>query len=431
MYMRRVLSLFLLMIMLMSLVGCNSSEPKDSIVKENASGFRVGFGKVDVTPYDPVQLGSFGNEAARVSQGYIEPLYALSVVITDKEDNTLVLIVTDLSWGYYVQSAQVREAILKEYGISGEYVMLGGTHNHSGPAYYYKSPEVDAYMSYWMTNVMKSVKIAMDDRKPAEMQIGRTETEDLAFVRRYWLEDGTLLTDKDSTSKKIISHESEADEEVQMLRFVRKGAKDIYITNWQAHNSLTGNTLNATSDWVGVLREEVETALDCHCMYFQGAAGNQNPVSRMEGELTSSTPQEHGKAVAEYIINACRTDDTFTTVKSGPIKVKQMIYDGELREGVSEAAKERPAELNAISIGDVAIVTFFQEMFSTSGMQIKSQSPYEMTLLMGYTNGIRGYIPDEQGFKNGGYEAGNGKFAPGAAEEIVSIYLETLKELHE
>ena len=425
----------MMIIMLVCMTACGTTDDKNKDNQRAKAEFKVGFGKADITPYDPVHLGSYGNTAGRLSAGYKEPLYSTAIAITDETDKTVIFIVTDLSWGFYVQSEQVRQKIQAEYDIPGEYVMLGGTHNHSAPDYTYNSQEVKDYMEYWLNSVMESVGKALEDRKPAEMQVGRTETENLTFIRRYWLEDGTLLTDDTSTTKTIVSHETEADEEIQLVRFQREGAKDIYITNWQSHCAMEGNTLNATSDWVGVLREKMEEELDCHCIYFQGAAGNLNPVSRIKEESKTTTAREHGEAVAEYAIAACRDEDTFKTVKTGPIKVKHMFYkdyQGKFKEGLNAAMTERTekVELNAIMFGDVSVVTFPAEMFDTTGMQIKSQTPSEMTLLMGYTNGVHGYLPDAEAFEHGGYEAGNTLFLPGAAEDFVSIYLNTLNELH-
>lgn len=412
--------------MILSIVGCNADNSKTTT--ETESSFCVGYGKADVTPYTPVNLGGYGDNAVRMSQGYINPLYALSVVMTDSQDNTLILIVTDLSWGYYVQAEDVRAAIAEKYGIQGEHVMLGGTHTHSAPAYTYSGEEVKAYLEYWLKGVMDSVEMAMEDRKPATMHIGRTETEDLTFVRRYWLENGALLTDSDSSSIPIVGRESEADEEVQLVKFEREGQKDILIINWQSHASTLGNTLNASSDWVGVLRDIVDDELGCHTMYLQGACGNLNPVSRIEGERQKTSLQECGQNVADVVINACQDNNTFTEVEAGNIQVKQEIYMAERKEGCEN--KKNDLELNTISIGDLSVVTFPLEMFDTTGKQIKEQTPYDMTLLMGYTCGVQDYCPDEKAYENGGYEVDKCYFVKGTAEEMVSIYLKNLQELH-
>ena len=428
---KRIICWLFILIMVFSLAGCKSNEsPATSGEnKETEDVFRVGFGKVDVTPYTSVNLGGYGDNAARMSMGYVNQLYALSVVMTDAEDNTLILIVTDLSWGYYVQAADVRAAIAEKYGISGEYVMLGGTHTHSAPAYTYAGDEVKEYLAYWLEGVMTSVEMAMEDRKPAKMHLGRTETEDLNFVRRYWLENGELMTDTESSNLPIVGRESEADEEVQLVKFTREGEKDILMVNWQAHASTLGNTLNISSEWVGVMRDVVDEELGCNTIYFQGACGNINAVSRIEGERRKTSPQECGQNVADFVIKAYRDETTFSEVETGLIKVKQEIYMAKQKEGCEN--KKNDLELNTISIGDLSVVTFPLEMFSVTGEQIKEQTPYKMTLLMGYTCGVQDYCPDEKAYENGGYEVTKCYFVKGTAEEMVSIYLKNLQELHQ
>lgn len=472
--MKKILVWVLALVMAFSIIGCGETTGSQGNGKKK-DGFLVGFGKVDITPYESVNLGGYGDDGSRVSQGFVDMLYALSVVITDTEENTLVLIVTDLSWGDEERTEMVRKAIAEKYGISSEYVMLGGTHNHSGPAYNNASLLVKDYLDYWLEGVMDSVAMAMEDQQPSQMQIGSTETENLTFVRRYIQQDGNLQGDNYKlTDSPIVSHETEADEEVQMVRFVREEAKDILITNWQSHANYAGNTKNAGTDWVGPLREKVEKELDVHCIYFQGAAGNLNPKSRIEGENRTKSIKEHGEAVADYVIAAYKDESVFTSVNTGVIEVKQATYTGKVNKsedskleiateiysqwkntsnyslcvsnglphGIhspyhagaiitrSKEGDTKDMELNTISIGDVSIVTFPTEMFDVSGMQIKDQTPYEMTLLMGYACGIHNYTPDVDGFARGGYEADNGLFESGTAEKIVEQYLKTLKELH-
>lgn len=472
--MKKILVWILAFVMAFSIIGCGDTTGSQGIVKKK-DGFLVGFGKADITPYEQVNLGGYGDDGSRISQGFVSMLYALSVVITDEEDNTLILIVTDLSWGDEERTRMVRKAIAEEYGISSEYVMLGGTHNHSGPAYNNASLMVKNYLNYWLEGVMDSVAMAMEDRKPSQMQIGSTETENLTFVRRYIQEDGNLQGDNYKISDSpLASHETEADEEVQMVRFVREEGKDILITNWQSHANYASNTKNAGSDWVGPLRDKVENELDVHCIYFQGAAGNLNPKSRLEGENKTKSIKEHGEAIADYVIAAYKDESVFTSVNTGLIEVKQATFTGKVNKSednkleiaeqiyskwkntsnyslcVSEGlphgihspyhagaiisrnkeSDTKDMELNTISIGDVSIVTFPTEMFDVSGMQIKDQTPYEMTLLMGYSCGIHNYTPDVDGFARGGYEADNGLFESGTAEKIVEEYLKTLKELH-
>jgi len=93
-------------------------------------------------------------------------------------------------------------------------------------------------------------------------------------------------------------------------------------------------------------------------------------------------------------------------------------------------ATEDP-ELNAVSIGDVALVTLPQEMFDSDGKYIKDESPFEMTLIMGYACSVSGYCAPDWAVPNGGYEVVHGPFAAGTAELFKEHYLTTLQTLFE
>ena len=79
-------------------------------------------------------------------------------------------------------------------------------------------------------------------------------------------------------------------------------------------------------------------------------------------------------------------------------------------------------------IGDLAFVSAPFEMFDTTGMYIKENSPYEMTFIMTCTNGSFGYVPSENAFVNGGYEVYTSRFVKGTAEKAADILLELIKK---
>ena len=57
-----------------------------------------------------------------------------------------------------------------------------------------------------------------------------------------------------------------------------------------------------------------------------------------------------------------------------------------------------------ISFGDVAIVTSPAELFVEFGIEIKEQSPFEVTLVAELANGYCGYVGPEAAFEQQGYE---------------------------
>ncbi len=478
--MRKMIAILLLLTLTLSLCACG----KDGGDNEDASGetgvetlikgkFSVGYAKMDITPDEGVPLGSYGNELERVSNSLLEYIYAIAVAITDAEGNTLLLITTDLSWGTPEMATIIRQQVKALYGFESDQVILGGTHNHNAPGYGCNDARITRYMDKWYKQVMEAIELALDDRKPAEMYIANTETESLTFVRRYWLQNGNLKGDNwnDYDYSPIVGHETDADESMRLVKFVREGGKDVMMINWQSHANYVGATLNLSADFVGGLRDKVDKEMDCLSVYYQGAAGNLNPTSRIEKENRSSDRREHGELVADYAIAA---KDSFQKVETGLVQTYQYTFVGEVNHEddklINQAkwiynayqggtsAKEcatmgqeyginnwrhasaiinrynsgttRNMELNAFSIGDVAFVTMPAEFFDESGKQIREGSPFKMTVIMGYTVGGGTYLPTAQGFENKGYGSFNCYYVPGTAELCVSQYLTMLNDLY-
>ena len=435
--MKRIISVLLclvIVVMCMSfLSGCGTKK-----------SFQVGFGKVDISPGEGVELGGYGNSAVRQSRGVWTPLEALALVLTDTEDNTLVLVVTDLSFGDVTRTAQIRTEVNKKYSIPKENVMVGGTHNHNAPDYSSSNAKNVEYMEQWKQNVMKAIDQAMEDRKPATMEIGRTETENLVFSRRYVREDGNYIGGgPDSynvpSTAPIAGHETEGDEEIQMVRFVREEGKDILLTQWQSHacnidsNRDKDQHYMASGEWPQVMRSEVEAELGVHCMYIQGAAGNMGCASRIEGEfaLEDSTDfQAIGRTLAEYITEACNKDGVFQSIETGIIRTDQNKMEVTRQDGTVVKADEKKPELNTIAIGDLSLITSPMELFDTSAKWLKDETPYDMTLIMGYTCGHGGYQAPEWAFDHLAYEVLESTYEKGTAEKMMNYYLDTLNEFY-
>lgn len=62
--------------------------------------------------------------------------------------------------------------------------------------------------------------------------------------------------------------------------------------------------------------------------------------------------------------------------------------------------------INAVRIGDGAIVTGPGEVFTEIGLAVKERSPGRPTAYAGYTNGMVGYLPIASEYPYGGYEPG-------------------------
>ena len=88
-----------------------------------------------------------------------------------------------------------------------------------------------------------------------------------------------------------------------------------------------------------------------------------------------------------------------------------------------------PLELHGLRIGPVSLVGVPMEPFIELGLEIEARSPSPMTLVSGYTNGYRNYLPTEAEFARGGYEVDIAPFQAGAAGQFVETSLSLLEAL--
>jgi hypothetical protein len=89
-----------------------------------------------------------------------------------------------------------------------------------------------------------------------------------------------------------------------------------------------------------------------------------------------------------------------------------------------------PVEIHAFRLDSrTAIVTMPGELFVEFGIDLKKRSPFPNTMLVELANADIAYIPTEQGFKEGDYEAVNSRLAPGSGEKMVEAALQMLQDL--
>lgn len=473
--MKKIISVFLVACMLLGLVACakGADAPQSGETTESKASFMAGFGMVNITPEGSVNMAGYGDHDTRLSDGFVSYLEARVVAIEDENGDRMLMIVTDISFAYSVVGKEAISTIEKKLGIPADHIVLCGTHTHNSVATWVTAnPATVKFNTKYVDGCLEAAKLAIEDLKPAEVYVGSAMTENLNFVRRYIMDDGSLCGDGTTgTGTTIVSHETEADSELQMVKFVREGGKDILITNFQAHPHLEGKLSALSADTPSAIRDAIEKKLDVHCLHFQGAAGNLNSYSRIEGETLTKSRTEYGSLVADFV---AKEYDAMTKVATGPIKITSMNYVGDanhsddhlltealsvmekFNSGVSisectEYAKELglnsfyharniqshaklgetyDMDISAFSFGDVAGIVVPYEMFDTSGMAIKEQSPFEKTLIAGYSYpGYQGYMPTELAWEHGGYEVETSNYGPGNAEKLVDAYLGLLNEM--
>ncbi len=90
----------------------------------------------------------------------------------------------------------------------------------------------------------------------------------------------------------------------------------------------------------------------------------------------------------------------------------------------------RDVEVQALRIGELAIVAMPGEPFAEIGAAVKKASPFAFTMFCGYSDGIGGdYMPTPEEYKYGGYEVERTPYGPGAAQKVIDAATRLLESL--
>ena len=419
--MKKLACILLSLCLLLSLAGC--SAPAD---KETPAALSVGYGKVKITPEKSVFMTGYGDDITRLSKGTLEDLYVTCIAITDSTDKTIMLITSDLL--YADMHAQVRGAVVKATGVPFENIIYGTTHTHSGPKISDKNP---AWLKQYYEHVALAATEAMEDRASAEISVATNQVDNLTFVRHYNVADGRVMGDNFwSDGQAPVSHRTEADKTLQLINIRREGKKPIVLVNWQGHATLSSTGMvgaKATrdmlsSDYIGPCRDYVESQSDYLFAFFLSGSGNLNAYSRIEGEGLKDY-KLYGQTLGQAVLS---TLELSVPVQSGAVSGTKKVQD-------VTSAKGNPGQIEfyALAAGDISFVNAPYEMFDTTAMAIKNNTPYKMSFVITVSNGEMGYIPTQECWDYPGcYEVGMCYFERGTAEIMEKAFLDTLNSLH-
>lgn len=444
--------------------------------------FMAGFAREDITPEEYMTLAGFGNDAYRMCNNVLDHVFGTVVVLQDKQENRVALCTVDLlnaKEDTVVKMA--RDAIFEATGIPTDHIMVSVTHTHAGPSFYSPGePLTGKFLQLYSKRMAKAAQLAIEDLKPATAQIGSTIAEKLCFKRHYVLEDGTVAT-HGSNQKKLqrVAHAAPADEQLQVIRFVREGGRDIVLVNFQCHATTTSGftRYDLSADFPGTMRDHLEGLSGCYCAYYQGACGDLVPRSLFDelNIIEKGDYVTHGRKIAEYAFDCLQNN--MQPAELGTIKTVQFTYSGPVDHSeddrVEEAKKVREGfydlptdadrqarlkqygfnsylqaghiirransgdthsfELDAVRMGDISFATAPFEMFSSNGKFVKDNSPYKMTFMCAYCNGANAYIADDAAYDYTTYcyEVDSRTFPRGGGEDIASNLVRLLEGLQD
>lgn len=421
-------------------------------VTVHAQGLRAGYGKADITPSEPVQLGGYNmrNAPSDGVWGH-DRLYARAMVfeaggerIAFLEADVIVIRGTDA----------FRRRVADVTGIPVEHVLLGDAHNHAAP-----SPNGKLESNWdrqFEKGLLAAATQAVANLEPAKIAAGTGHSR-VAMNRRHVIPadvDSPITFDENDmsqsfgkfkTDKPVSIHEfggvtrlganptGPIDDAVQVVRIDKTDGKPLALMiHYACHGtSLGGRNSKISGEWMGRMQEFVEKQYPgVGAIYLQGAAGDINPrvVGGLDGyqdniETTWALGEEIGREVARVYRSLSPEPLSSPRLQ---IETAEILLPRAYRELFDDFTHTSVAAPTTVArMGDMMWTTFPGEMFSGIGKKVKAASPATYSHLMGYTNGYIGYFPERQAYADGGYEVATTHLDP-AAE---AIYLRSIAEL--
>lgn len=453
--MKRFCLILLVLSMLLSTCACSSSLAAPQTAQEKTEetktekeekaedlgpvvlpeGFSVGYAKRAANPQAGVGMGGYSSVGSRLSEVNLDDIMVTCTALSDGKNVFLIFCSDTLHISEDIVDA-VTKRLEKRYEgivIPPENIFLNATHTHSAPAVHLAdAPGIGQYMKVYYPALYGAADGAMHSLSPATAEYSSVNTQGLNYVRRYVSLDGktyiggsNLMGNQDPA---LVRHETEPDTQMQLLRFRRQEGKDVVLCNWQCHPCSpkigSESSIYISADWCGQMRKHVEKNLGVEFAYLQGAGGNLVSSTKIRGEKTNSDYMQKGRELAE--------------MAEGALEHTRLLNTGSFRahrESVSYTRKEKNSSddntmyLSVLTIGDVAFATAPCEFHDTLGVQVKSESPFPVTLMCAYTSGSHGYIPASFAFEMGGYEVESTRYERGTGEKMAEDLLTMLREI--
>ncbi|MCA1646580.1 MAG: hypothetical protein LC797_14355 [Chloroflexi bacterium] len=402
----------------------------------------AGVARVDITPPLGLPLGGWAARNARARTAH-EPLIAQALVLDDGwPGGQAAIVAIDLPHIGRGLTNDVRARVRASTGIAESAQLLNASHTHSAPpldlgngvSWIAQHPEYANYAAVLPELIAGAVYGAYHARQSARVASGCGRAPGVSVNR--------------------VDHTEPVDDSVHVLRVdTRDGSPMAVLASFACHGTCIGGDVpDWSADFVAPLRLAVQRAAagPVECLFLQGCAGDIAPWDFWMG---NPRPRAHsyanrdelggrvGQEVARVADGLQTRADARVAASSRmlPMRRRQLSWAQSELDLIERSLRNQPnpdypelwpehvhtvnsaqlyplsyqrgavvmyqnmrartkeplqAEVQAIAIGDAAIVGNPFELFNGAGLDIRARSPYSgATFVLGYSNDYLGYLP--------------------------------------
>ncbi len=420
-------------------------EKRDSVPSNlpEPDSFRGAFAEINITPnvseQNPVFLQGMGGPPRKATE-VSAPLMIQLLLLEDDHFTKTLFVAADL-FGFGPEIVDNVRVLAAQWGIEPEGLILNASHTHYAPGTIsHASKSIGPFYSEYAKQIVQAIgqqlPILYNRLEKCELSWGKAEAQ--IGVSRRLKKDGKVIF--------APNPEGYYDKDTPfILLHMLKTDKKVLLVNHGCHPTGLGSENFISADYPGYVRNALKSnGVVDGVMFLQGGAGSTKEIVSTNGDVrfcvNSTETKENGEFLATKIMNGLEkglqpVEGSFFCTRrqiSLPLKpppppsVLAQIRDNAgtddlVREWTSSLLSRFPngdfpatlaMEIQLISLGDnVSFVTLPAEPVAELARDLRGlTSNPDSTFVLGYTNGLTGYLPTDVMIEEGGYETEASQF---------------------
>ena len=396
---------------------------------------QAGTSKVVISPSLPCSRW----EGKRLS-GIYRDLYARSLVL-QRGHHKMALVSCDLLGIAGYLTTRVREGVEKRTGFPGHAIMLACTHAHSTPDTLGAGNQDTLYLDTLVSTIVEGICQAIQNTQPARLGWGRVPIRGLAQSRRVKMKDGRVYTTRYGVPSTwrvqpdLIADHGPVDQDLTVVRVENLAGEVLaVVSNFGCHPSVALMSPNVSGDYAGEAMWALERALGSSAvaLFTNGTAADVDPTLEMPfwGPRTDANAQHLGRIFAAQVLECLERVPVGDEAVVGAVQqdivlpVRQdwihMIEaeQARLRQEFASVSTQNPVitpilqeriirtQVQVLRFNDLVFAGFPGEVFTTTGLKLKSAVPERKVCVVELANDCAGYLLTPEAEQEGGYETG-------------------------
>ncbi len=369
---------------------------------------KVGASKHEITPQRPAWLAGYASRN-KPSEGIHDPLY-MTTIVFDDNNTRLAMVSTDLCFIPLTTKEMIADRVKAESSISPDYLIMASTHTHSGPVTSGKNVD-NEWLEFLADKISIAINEAVSNMVSAKVSVGIGRS-DVGVNRRERKSDGQI----------VLGHNEDGfvDRQVGVIKISNENDEPIAIMiNYGCHGTvLGGGNYLISADYMGAAVRRVQDTVGAITTFFNAAPGNVDPFYRV------GTNFDHVEELGEKLANEVFRilNEKMIEANTTPIYVIPVEIGLPLKKPADDGNPISVISTSIVRLGDIQFIMFPGEMFSETGLVLKSRSSAKFPFVISYFCGkSAGYLPTRSAYKDGGYEVNTTRHSSDAEEIYVNI----------